>query len=531
MIRQFRSYRIIKNSGLFDEVYYLRHNPDVRRSDEDPLTHFLNFGWKEDRDPSARFDISFYLQANPDVRESGMNPLLHYIHFGREEGRANRPVGDNSPDRYPKGITFRSSLGNENPPVTDLNPEDPQNIMTVDADRGETFIPGENPFYTLYSQKAKDALNEKDQSYCDFKQHDADAIRTTLKLIAFYLPQFYPMPENDAWWGKGFTEWTNVTKAVPQFIGHYQPHLPGELGYYDLRLAEVQERQVELARNYGIHGFCFYYYWFNGKRLLDRPLDLFTSNKKIDFPFCICWANENWTRRWDGLEDSVLISQQHNFKIDHKIIHDFIKQFKNPNYIRINGRPLLLIYRGDILNEGEDTLKYWRKECIKSGQGNPYIVVAQSFGYYDPRTLGFDAAVSFPPHDIKLKTINDRLVILNQTYNGQVWSYPEYVSSSIKELAPTPYTQFHSLFPNWDNEPRRPGRGMTFAFSSAEYYRIWLEHVCEHSLRQLSKDEKFVFVNAWNEWGEGAHLEPDRKYGYAYLEATYQALLELAKHV
>jgi lipopolysaccharide biosynthesis protein len=347
-------------------------------------------------------------------------------------------------------------------------------------------------------------------------------------LIAFYLPQFHPIPENDAWWGKGFTEWTNTTKAVPQFLGHSQPHLPGELGFYDLRVPEVQRRQVELARQYGIQGFAFYYYWFNGKRLLQRPLEQFVSDPEINFPYCICWANESWTRRWDNNENEVLIRQEHTEESDASFIRDVERFLQDPRYIRIGGKPILIVYRVELLPDPRATAAVWRQHCRRAGIGEIYLIAAQTYGFEDPRPAGFDAAVEFPPHNFQLRSINRSLKILNPWYAGSIYDYREFAAQYAGRPSDCPYELFKTVSPAWDNEPRKPANGTSFAFSTPAEYQKWLTRACEQALAK-EPDRRVVFINAWNEWAEGAYLEPDRRFGYAYLQATMDALRSLAQ--
>jgi hypothetical protein len=217
-----------------------------------------------------------------------------------------------------------------------------------------------------------------------------DAIR----LLAFYLPQFHPVPENDSWWGKGFTEWTNVVKARPLFRAHHQPHLPSDLGFYDLRLREAREAQAAMAQSYGVTGFCYYHYWFHGRRLLNRPFDEVLSSGRPDFPFCLCWANENWTRRWDGAEHEVLLQQRYSAEDDRAHIEHLLSAFADSRYIRVDGKPLFLVYRTELLPDPARTAEIWRTSALTAGIGDLYLARVENFiPDVDPKTIGFDAAV------------------------------------------------------------------------------------------------------------------------------------------
>ncbi|MGE4014302.1 MAG: glycoside hydrolase family 99-like domain-containing protein, partial [Alphaproteobacteria bacterium] len=247
--------------------------------------------------------------------------------------------------------------------------------------------------------------------------------QTDVRLIAFYLPQFHPIPENDEWWGKGFTEWTNVARARSYFAGHEHPRIPGELGFYDLRLPDVREQQAILARAHGIHGFCYYDYWFAGRRLLERPFDEVLASGKPDFPFCVCWANENWTRRWDGRSGETLIEQKHTPDSDAAYIRHLLPIIRDPRYIRVNGAPLILIYRPGLLPDAGATVAAWRHIARDAGIPSLFVCAVQSFEFTDPRPSGFDAAVEFPPHHLGLPESSRQVRNLDPTFEGKIYDY------------------------------------------------------------------------------------------------------------
>lgn len=349
-----------------------------------------------------------------------------------------------------------------------------------------------------------------------------------VRAIAFYLPQFHPFAENDEWWGRGFTEWTNVTRAVPQFVGHYQPHLPGELGFYDLRIPAVQQRQVELAQLAGVGGFCFYFYWFGGKRLMEAPIQQYLEHREFDLPFCLCWANENWSRRWDGLDQELLISQHHSPEDDLAFIEHVSQYLRDERYIRIDGRPLLLVYRPNLLPNARETVARWREWARANGLGELYLAYTQSFERADPRDYGFDAAIEFPPNNSQPPSKADSVSLINPEHSGYILDWTHFVERS-RAYQDTPYRLFRGVTPSWDNEARKPGRGTVFVGSTPKLYEEWLLNAATDTVERIENpDERIVFINAWNEWAEGAHLEPDRRYGYAWLHATRNALVQAA---
>lgn len=349
-----------------------------------------------------------------------------------------------------------------------------------------------------------------------------------IRLIAYYLPQFHPIPENDEWWGRGFTEWTNVTKALPRYVGHYQPRLPGSLGFYDLRLSHCLREQAALAKRYGIGGFCFHHYWFGGRRLLETPLQLLLEHREIDLPFCLNWANEPWSRVWDGSERRLLMEQKHSPDDDLAFAAAIEPALADPRYIRINGRPLLMLYRPGLLPDAAATAARWREHFRARGLDEPYLVMAYAFGDSDPRIYGMDAAAGFPPHPFgwDLPSQTETLTLLDPEFRGRVMSYDALASIFMAQPA-MDFPFFPGICPNWDNDARRPGRGTVFAGASPRTYGVWLEHVCRRAMQAQNAEERIVFINAWNEWAEGAYLEPDRHFGYAYLRETARTLARL----
>lgn len=342
-------------------------------------------------------------------------------------------------------------------------------------------------------------------------------------LVAFYLPQFHTFAENDAWWGKGFTEWRNVSRALPQFEGHVQPRLPADLGFYDLRNRQVMRDQATLAAEYGIGAFCFYYYWFDGRTLMEEPLRQWLADDSIEQSFCLCWANENWARRWDGRDHDILIAQRHNAEDDLAFIAHVADYLRDRRALKVDGRPMLLVYRPHLLPDPAATAQRWRRWCLDNGIGEIHLAYVQGFERPDPRDIGFDAAVEFPPNMSNPASLSARQHLVNPDFRGDVRDWRELASDMASRPLPA-YTLYPGVNPGWDNEARRPGQGRIYLHASPRGYRDWLHSTVYQRLAAVAPSRKLVFINAWNEWAEGAVLEPDARLGHAWLDATRQAL-------
>jgi lipopolysaccharide biosynthesis protein len=468
--------RVILESGAFDEAYYLGAYSDIKKSDIDPLVHFVDHGADEGRNPSAAFDTKYYTRFLRATSESRINPLAHYILYGRARGLRPKRA-----DRVPGTITVDN-------------------------------------LYSAYRRAERGA---------DYVREARPIIRDTdVKVVAFYFPQFHPFAENDKFWGRGFTEWTNTTKTMAMYHGHYQPRLPGELGFYDTRLKQVLARQIELAKQYGIHGFCLHHYFFDGKPVMHVPYDLIMANPDLDIPFCLHWANEPWTVRWDGLtsQSGVLLNQSHSSEDNIAFIRYIEPALRDRRYIRIGDRPVLIIYRPGLFPDIRAAIEQWRDYCHRAGVADPYLVMMHTAfdGPVDPRAYGFDAAIEYPPHNLGAPAVTNRLRFFDPGFEGQVYDYEHIVDRGLARSCPD-YTLFRGIMPDWDCTPRRANPDL-FINSAPHRYQHWLEGLCRYTEEHHSRDEQLIFVNAWNEWAEGAYLEPDRRFGYAYLEATARAL-------
>ncbi|WP_194776123.1 glycosyltransferase WbsX family protein [Pararhodonellum marinum] len=360
-----------------------------------------------------------------------------------------------------------------------------------------------------------------------------DTNNSPIKPIALYLPQFHAIPENDSWWGKGFTEWTNVRKTKPVFEGHYQPHVPADGDYYDLNDVEVMRKQADLAKAYGIYGFCFYHYWFNGKLLLEKPLEQWLTSD-IDFNYCLSWANESWTRRWDGKDKEILQVQSYSLEDDLAHIKYLMKFFRDPRYIKIGNKPVLLVYRSEIHPFIEEATMIWRKEAKKAGFDDLYLIRMENFSRDDdPVKSGFDAGMEFAPdvscQGLKIhkrkkfqylfnKLLHTTGIRKNGIYENGVYDYITMKNNMENRQIPA-YPYFRCACPSWDNSPRKRKHARIFVNSSPELFGAWVKKLADYTKNNLPKDRQFLFINAWNEWAEGCHLEPDQKYGEDFLKS------------
>ncbi|MBA2269487.1 MAG: glycoside hydrolase family 99-like domain-containing protein [Chthoniobacterales bacterium] len=451
---------------MFDAAFYAGRYPEAAAECENLLVHYLSIGWKRGWRPSPDFDPTYYLRANRDVAEAGLEPLSHYVQAGHAEGR--KPRGE--------GITFSEQQSDSS------IPREPMRFATPVVD--------------------------------------------DVRAIAFYLPQFHTIPENDRWWGEGFTEWRNVRRGTPNYEGHYQPHVPSTLGYYDLRDEGALQWQAALARQHGIHGFCLYYYWFAGTVLLDLPLRKILESSTPDIPFCLCWANENWTRRWDGKESEILIAQHHSPEDDRAFIERVEPLLLHRNYVRVHGRPLLAVYRASLLPNALDTTNRWREHFRTRGNGELHLVMVRSFSDQTPPEVhGFDAAIQFPPHFMSTD-VAPLVPAKRPEFTGHMYDYNELKANALRQLRAGEASGLHlygGVMPSWDNTARQGPRSTVWLNTSPESYYEWISETVE-LVKHKPPEERLLFINAWNEWAEGCHLEPDARYGHAWLNATAMAL-------
>lgn len=572
----------LARTGLFDAGFYLQTYPDIAEAGVDALEHFFDHGWSEGRRPNPYFDPLWYVAQHPDVKEGGLNPLFHYAFHGDLEGRRAAPLFDSAwyRARYeiPAGeITLAHYLANRatgrfspmpefdvgyylkhSPDVAAAgvdpfehfwgygyregrNPSEEfdvrfyaQRYLRGDmeqnpfghwlAHRHEPGVFGRMPESETSIPREVKRFTRPAMEFEEFRALPPKAERR-VKLLAYYLPQFHAFPENDSWWGKGFTEWTNVPRGLPRFRGHFQPRVPRDLGFYCLDTTDPMRRQIELAKAGGVFGWVFYAYWFNGKRLLEAPVERFLEDRSLDMPFALMWANENWTRRWDGAESEVLISQDYRPEDDERMAAEFARHFKDPRYIRLQGRPVLMIYRPGIIPNAAETIARWRAVFRDRFGEDPILVMAQAFGDTDPRPFGLDGAIEFPPHKLTqhLEPVNTELEILDPDFTGKVYRYETVVKTSLEEPAPD-FPLIKTAVPSWDNDARRQGTGLCITDSTPAKYEAWLGVLAERARETPFFGEALVCVNAWNEWCEGAYLEPDLHFGAAYLNATGRAV-------
>lgn len=350
------------------------------------------------------------------------------------------------------------------------------------------------------------------------------------KLIAWYLPQYYQIPVNDQFHGKGFTEWTNSSKAIPLYVGHDQPHIPYDVGYYDLSNINAMKRQVELAKLYGIYGFCFHYYWFSGERIMEKPLEMLLEHKEIDMPFCLNWATENWTALWDGGDNSLIYEQKLQEGDDDRFVDDILPYFKDSRYIRIDNKPVLSVYITTLF--GRERFKRFvdnfQKRVRKEGFSGVYIMITTARDFNENvEDWGADALVEFPPAGMKCDTIRPE-GYLNPTFKGSIFDYAGYVNERRYLKSYNSKEVYRSALVAFDNSPRKASQEHCVIMhgASAQLFKAWLSDLIQIVNEEKAADKQVIFINSWNEWAESSHLEPDLRFGYANLQGVKEALLE-----
>ncbi|WP_242491692.1 glycoside hydrolase family 99-like domain-containing protein [Actinomyces minihominis] len=352
-----------------------------------------------------------------------------------------------------------------------------------------------------------------------------DAVQhASARFVPFYLPQFHPSKENDRWWGEGFTEWTNLTNSQPVFRGHEQPLLPGRFGFYDLRLDEVREAQYELSSWAGVEGFMYYYYWFAGKRILNLPIEKLAAQEGLNQPFCIMWANENWTRAWDGRESNVLIGQRYDEVPATDFIDDVMEFLTDPRYLKVDGKPVLAVYRPAQMEDFKDVVAHWRERAEEAGLPGLFLLaveVAESFGGLkgSPEEWGLDGSMGFPPHALPWKAAPAHRVSLDPRFRGNFVSYKATAEAGAKRARQSSADHYPGVMVSFDNTARRQWRPDIWWGSNPYVFHRWLREAMK-AVSDRHPQHRLVFINAWNEWAESAVLEPTQRFGITYLLAV-----------
>ena len=371
-----------------------------------------------------------------------------------------------------------------------------------------------------------------------------------VKLIAFYFPQLHAIPENDEWWGKGFTDWVKVKQARAMFKDHYQPRVPLNSRYYDQSKEDVIRWQIDLARSYGLYGFCHYHYWFDGKHLLEKPTNIFLESKDLDFRFCLAWANETWSRRWDGLDHHILIKQTHIPDKEKWRAHFnyLIRAWSDERAICIDERPVFLIYRAHRISQIGDMFDFWQELAVRRGLKGIFFIAIKQYEFPIPDVLKyFDAVVQFQPFEAIYSPEFEGKGLAESKLVQSLRVLPENILDILRSVK---YSLFNSLtfydydivweqilkkkhegglptypgaFVDWDNTARYEKRAKVFRRACPEKFEYWFNRLVRNMAPQLGSDQ-YIFINAWNEWAESAYLEPDERYKYSYLEATMRCL-------
>lgn len=475
--------RMVENSGLFDKSWYVTHYPEALQNGLEPLDYYIAIGAKAGHSPSGAFNASWYNSQRPDLVVV-TDPLEHYLHFGRNEGLLP----------YPGNAAIR--IGDAPPPL-------------------------EHVSATLKSVCVQERAEPPEQ------------IKELPRLFAFFLPQFHPIAENNYGHRPGFTEWDNVIKSKPLFKGHYQPRTPGELGYYDLRSMDVLREQTRLANDHGIDGFCFYYYYFQGKKLLYKPIENYIRSD-LKAPFLFLWANENWSRRWDGGDNEVIVAQKHSPDDNLAFIRELLPIFADDRYVKVDGKPVLAIYKPHLFANIHAATDLWRDDVLKHGFPGLYLVMADDWSSDPPhpRDLGFDASYEIPsniiPETVLLRDSEN--LGLAESFEGRIVDYRKFASFHMSRPLPH-YKRFRTVMAPWDNTPRYGARAVIHTNTDNDSYRLWLSEAIVDTRWRYQPDERIVFIHSWNEWCEGTYIEPDGRHGRRLLEETREVVRDVRSTV